>query len=258
MSIFSYLYSERSGDYCEYNGDLKEYILCRDQDDPERIFLDTVLKRRPNIRVCVNYHIPIVENSISNMIIRYKDVMKLDRNILICPYIFYMSDEKRSNAIIVSDDYLLSLGLYYVATEKDGVFNDYKNFIIATDKDIEHLDLIMDEAFTKRPSEIQRELDHINYTSFDDLYENAQRKADMIKEEATDEILKGADRAKVIQKAVSDWYLLKKTVYVRYMVDKEILNEVHGGDNRAQRSRAKRLADGIKFIAIADMWRISK
>ena len=27
MSIFSYLYSEKSGDYCEYNGDLKEYIL---------------------------------------------------------------------------------------------------------------------------------------------------------------------------------------------------------------------------------------
>ncbi len=258
MSIFSYLYSEKSGDYCEYNGDLKEYILCRDQDDPERAFLNAMLEKRPNIRVCVNYHVPIVETSISNMIIRYKDVMKLDRHVLICPYIFYMSDERRSNAIIVADDYLLALGLYYAATEKDGVLNEYKNFIIASDKDIEHIDMIMASAFEKRPSVIQRELDRANYESFDVLYEKAQKKADDIREEAMSDIAKGIDRARIIQKAVTDWYLLKKTVYVRYMVDKDILNEVHGGDNRAQRAQAKRLTDGIRFVAIADLWRVGK
>ncbi len=255
MSIFTYLYAEQNGDFCEYNGDLKEYLLLLDADYPDYDLLHWLADKHDGIRVCVDYRLPIVESSVSNMIIRYKDVSKLDNKSIICPYIFYMKGEERSRAIIVAKDYLVAKGFYYVATERDGILNEYKNFIIACDTDRDHLNEVFENLFSDRAARIQHDLDKKIFPTYDDLLIHAQNYADKLRDNIFDELKEAEDKAKLIQNVITEWFLLKKTAYVHYMVNKEILETRHQGDNRAQRSQAKKNADTIRFISLTELWR---
>ncbi len=255
MSIFTYLYAEQSGDFCEYNGDLKEYLLRLDPSYKDYELLSWLAEGHEGIRVCVDYRLPIVETSISNMIIRYKDVTKLDGRTIVCPYIFYMKDENHSRAIIMADDYLVAKGFYFVATERDGILNEYKNFIIACDADKDHLTEVFDSFLTERAARVQHDLDKKMFPTYDDLLAHAQDYADKLRDEIFGELEVASDKAKVIQRAITEWFLLKKTVYVHYMVNKDILATRHSGDNKAQRSQAKKNADTIRFISLTELWR---
>ena len=52
------------------------------------------------------------------------------------------------------------------------------------------------------------------------------------------------------------WFLLKKVLYVQYMVNKSILNTVHEGNVKKQRNQAKLNADEISFLSYSEMWRM--
>ena len=52
-----------------------------------------------------------------------------------------------------------------------------------------------------------------------------------------------------------DVFLLKKVLYVQYMVNKNILNSVHEGNVKKQRNQAKLNADDILFMSYSEMWR---
>ncbi len=256
MSIFTYLNSEKSGDYCEYNGDLKDYILCKDPDsDRDYAILRFLLDKREDLKVCVNYRIPLVESSISNLIIRYRDVAKLDHQSIICPYIFYTKEENQSKALIVAEDYLIAKGFYYAATEKDGILADYKNFIIAIDEDRERLNELFEVLFKERSALIQRKFDNELFKSYDELFAHASELAAKMRDTIFEELSLSKDRSSLIQKTITEWYLLKKTVYVQYMVNRELLNQRHDGDNRSQRAQAKKNADAIQFISMSELWK---
>ena len=255
MSIFTYLYAEQSGDFCEYNGDLKEYLLRLDPSYKDYDLLRWLAESHDGIRVCINYRLPIVESSVSNMIIRYKDISKLDNKTIICPYIFYMKGQERSRAIIMDKDYLVAKGFYYVATERDGLLNEYKNYIIACDEDKDHLTEVFGKLYTERAARVQHDLDNEIFPTYDDLLSHAQEYADKRRDEIFGELMEAEDKAKLIQRVITEWFLLKKTAYVHYMVNKDILASRHDGDNRAQRAQAKKNADTIRFISLTELWK---
>ena len=252
MSIFNYLRHEMSGENCRYNGYLKEYILRFDQSDEEYVFLKGILEERGDIKVIIDYQIPLVEGSISNMIIRYRDVTKLERQALICPYIFYDREDTLSKAVIVTDDYLTALGVYYVATEQGAFMNQYKNYIVAIDRDDARE--VMHDLFKEKASITQRSYDAKFVPDFDTLFMKAKEKADALGVNAKEMLREATDKQAMIRYLVTTWFLLKKVVYVRYMVDKEILMKRHDGDNKRQRSMARQCANDIRFVSISDLW----
>ena len=58
-----------------------------------------------------------------------------------------------------------------------------------------------------------------------------------------------------IRALVVSWFLLKKVVYVQFMVNKDILEKVHEGNIKKQRNQAKTNADEIPFVSYSDCWR---
>lgn len=59
----------------------------------------------------------------------------------------------------------------------------------------------------------------------------------------------------MIYSLVVRWFLLKKVVYVQYMVNKDMLQNVHEGNIKKQRNQAKINADEIPFISYSELWR---
>ena len=62
------------------------------------------------------------------------------------------------------------------------------------------------------------------------------------------------DRAPVIAYYVVRWFLLKKLVYVQYMVNKNIRSSIHDGDIHRQRNQARLNSDDIPFLSYRQMW----
>jgi len=67
-----------------------------------------------------------------------------------------------------------------------------------------------------------------------------------------------SDRTSTIYQYVVNWFLLKKVLYVQYMVNKNFLNTVHEGNVRRQRNQAKLHADDIQIVSYSEMWRMQK
>ncbi|MBR2793962.1 MAG: hypothetical protein IKE16_04875, partial [Solobacterium sp.] len=62
------------------------------------------------------------------------------------------------------------------------------------------------------------------------------------------------ERSETIGYFVSRWFLLKKVVYVQYMVNRKILSEIHENDIKKQRNQAKLNADAVEFISYRNLW----
>ena len=76
-----------------------------------------------------------------------------------------------------------------------------------------------------------------------------------MKENAETELRDAEDKEAMIYSLVVRWFLLKKVVYVQYMVNKDMLQNVHEGNIKKQRNQAKINADEIPFISYSELWR---
>ena len=63
------------------------------------------------------------------------------------------------------------------------------------------------------------------------------------------------DRGSVIYETVVKCFLLKKCLYVQFMMNKTLLDLRFDGDIRLQRKAAKAYADEIPFISYSELWR---
>ena len=75
-------------------------------------------------------------------------------------------------------------------------------------------------------------------------------------EEAKIKLASVPDRLPYIYQYVIDWFLLKKILYVQYMMNKNILAHVHEGNIRKQRNQAKLNAEEVRFLSFSEMWNI--
>lgn len=246
----------KGGNDCDFNGYLEDYLTILDKDEEVYQLFETLLETDSDIKVCVNYHIALSSNSISNLIIRYKDINKLDAKAIACPYILYFKKNDVQKAILLASEYVYAKGLYYCATETGATLEEVKNDLVAIDTN--HINIVVDlykKIFDNRAGFLQREVDHKMYEDYDSMFKHAVEISDRLRNNIFDELKETDNKEALISKTVVSWFLLKKYVYVQYMVDKKILEQRHDGNAKAQRNQAKQNADAIRFISIPELWR---
>ena len=241
---------------CSFNGYLEDYLNTIDQDNPDYELLSKLLEKDSDLRIMVDLQMGISKESISNKIIRYKDIYKLDNRAVVIPYILYNKKNTAEKALLLSnDDYIYAKGMYYSLTEPGSELQNSKNDIVAIEKkDVDKVISVYEKIFTESAGKIQRDIDRQHFDNYDSAYEACLKLSEDIKEEVkanTNE----EEKAELIRSATSRWFLIKKFAYVQFMIDKSILTERFQGDVHAQRNQAKKNADSIRFISISDMWR---
>ena len=253
--------SRKNGEDCEFNGYLEDYMGV----DPElapvlREAFAEILSQDADVKICVGLKSEINKDAISNQIIRYKDIFKLNGKVLTYPYILYTTKDGEDRALLVvpysTYSFIYAKGLYYCMTEPGSPFIDCKNEIVAVTSD--RADKIVGayaKLFTMKAGALQRSIDHDFYRNYDELKDLAVKAAGELKAEAPAILSALEDRTAAIYRYVVNWFLLKKVLYVQYMVNKNILNSVHEGNVKKQRNQAKLNADDILFMSYSEMWR---
>ncbi|MDO4415587.1 MAG: hypothetical protein Q4C20_10975 [Erysipelotrichaceae bacterium] len=258
----SKLDSNNNGDDCTFNGYLEDYL------NMENIELDPVLRNAfaeiqanaVDTKICVGLRSEINNDAISNQIIRYKDVFKLNGKPLIYPYILYLTQDEQDRALLVVPfskfGFIKAKGLYYCMTEPGSEFIDCKNEIVAICSDsADAIVKAFGSLFSQRAGALQRNIDGRYFRNYDELKAAAVEAAETLKKEAPAVLSALEDRTEQIYEYVVNWFLLKKVLYVQYMVNKNILNSVHEGNVKKQRNQAKLNADDITFMSYSEMWR---
>ena len=256
--------SRKNGDDCQFNGYLEDYLSLQENElDPVlREAFTAIQTKEPDTRICVGLKTEISRDAISNQIIRYKDVFKLNGKPMVCPYILYLTKNEDDRALLVIPHteygYIYAKGLYYCMTEPGSDFIDCKNEIVAMSADsAEAVVKAFDSLFNVKAGALQRGIDRENFKNYEELKEAAVAAAENLKKEAPAELLAAEDRTSLIYQNVIRWFLLKKVLYVQYMVNKNILNTVHEGNVKKQRNQAKVNADSVTFLSYSEMWRIT-
>ena len=245
---------------CDFNGYLEDYIETIEEESTIKSCFHSILEKNADMKICVNFRFSINKEVISNQIIRYKDSFKLQGNPIVCPYILYGNENDNDRGLILVDNreeaYLYAKGVYYCLTEPMSAFVDAKNEIIAmAATDEASVMKIFDRLFTYKAGALQRELDRKAYDNYDDLKTDAMNAAQKMKDEAAERIRSAENPEDEIRNLVVSWFLLKKVVYVQYMVSKDILERVHEGNIKKQRNQAKMNSDEIPFLSYSDCWR---
>ena len=257
--------SRHDGDDCVFNGYLEDYLsLYETELDPVlKEAFTTIGNKYPDVRICSGLKSIINKEAISNQIIRYKDVFKLEGKALVYPDILYMSQDNQERALIVlpytDGSYIYAKGYYYCMTEPGGLFVDCKNEIVAiSTNDAQKIVDTFDQLFTNKAGAIQRNLDHNEFENYEALKEKAVTMASEQQEYAKEHLPELEDRYQEINNYIINWFLLKKVLYVQYMVNKNFLNQRHDGNIKKQRNQAKLNADEIGFLSYSELWRLQK
>ena len=82
--------------------------------------------------------------------------------------------------------------------------------------------------------------------------------ANALKLEAMEKLPELEDRTNAIYHYVTNWFLLKKVLYVQYMVNKNILSSIHENNIKKQRNQAKLNSEEIDILSFSEMWRLPK
>lgn len=256
--------ARKDGDACLFNGYLEDYLNLKDGEIETNFkeSLEKVLQAEPDIKICVCLHSSVNTTAISNQIIRYKDIFKLNGKPLVIPYILYLEKNGEERAIIISDDkdygYIYAKGLYYCMTEPAGEFINCKNEIVAISSKQETILKVLNQLFTVKAGSIQRSIDHELFHNYEELKTVSKEAANALKLEAMEKLPELEDRTHAICHYVSNWFLLKKVLYVQYMVNKNILSNVHENNIKKQRNQAKMNSEEIDILSFSEMWRLPK
>lgn len=254
--------ARKDGDACLFNGYLEDYLNLKDGEIETNFkeSLEKVLQAEPDIKICVCLHSSVNTTAISNQIIRYKDIFKLNGKPLVIPYILYLEKNGEERAIIISDDkdygYIYAKGIYYCMTEPSGEFIDCKNELVAIDAKQEIILQVLNQLFTSKAGSIQRNIDCEYFHNYDELKATAIAAADVLRQEALQNLPNIEDRTDSIYHYITNWFLLKKVLYVQYMVNKNILYKVHNNNIKKQRNQAKLNSEEIEILSFSEMWRI--
>lgn len=253
----------KGGDQCQFNGYLEDYLETLEEGNL-KTSLAHLFEEEQNLRIIVDLSFGVNKDVISNQIIRYKDASKLPAGFLKAPYIVYgkaAGDAEMGILLIDGDksDYPLAKGLYYCLTEQTGLLENARNELVAVNTDQPEVVGNIGKkllAQTQRVGALQREVDRHYYNSFAALNDLVLAKAEDLKIKTVEACKETAERSDLIYGAISKWYLLKKTVYVQYMTNKDLLEKDNEGNIKKQRHNAKLHADQVPFMAFSELWRV--
>ena len=245
-----------------YIGSLKDYIESSANSYPNyNELFKQILEVDENVQLCAQLPIEINQKTISNQIIHYKDAFKIGENSIKAPLIIFWKNEEQERAILLSDtSYIEAKGLYYCLTEPEGEFGNCRNEILAmvlTEEDTQDLF----KAFTEMHGNeravgaIQRYYDHKYLENVDEMKDKCISLAQSILDYAVETLPEQEDKGPLINKTIGRLFLIKKAIYVQYMMAKDILTNRHEGDVKKQRQFAKAYATEIPIISLSSLWR---
>ena len=252
--------ARKNGASCEFNGYLEDYLQMISEDEKAYKVLDEVFKQNNDAKILTNFKISISKDAITNQIIRYKDAFKLQNDAIVIPYIIYENKNNVQRALIYypNEDggYIFAKGLYYCLTEPTSQFIDNRNeFVAISSDDPKEVATTYGKMFTQKPGSLQRYLDKHHFGTYEDMHKEALRISNKMHDEAFDKLKDVEDKYEMIREYIVKWFLLKKVLYVQYMLNKDFLQNVHEGNVRKQRNQAKINADEIAFISYSSLWR---
>ena len=269
MAIYELLYDikdQREADgICGFNGYLEDYLTTieNQSEDQRTMFFQSLLKKDEDLRICVDLKLNINRSAIANQIIRYKDAFKLPKGTICCPYIIYGTFGNEQKAIILTwgerASYIIAKALYFVISEPDNEYEGSRNEMIACyaqANQTEIAETAMDRFFwnNEKAGIVQRSLDAQIYSNYQEMYETALQLANYQIEHKDSLLAESEDSEETVNQMIAAWFLLKKFVYVQYMMDKKHLRE-HEDDVRKQRRYAKEKCDSIGFISYSELWK---
>ena len=247
---------------CDFNGYIEDYVG-KDESISHKDILEQILSIDESLRVIVGLYLDIKDDVITNRIIRYKDAFKVMKDAIYYPIVVYGKNaDGEDRAVILCDDtkidYILAKGLYYCMSEPNSIFDRARNEMVSCSfKDAKE---VCQKVFMEnvKTGSVQRKLDAANYSSYDDLFEICEKHSSLLKENISNEVhgMNEENRQKKIKEYIVTIFLLKKIVYVQYMMNKAVLNELHHGDIKEQRAKAKENADSISFYSFAELWKL--
>ncbi len=254
-----------SGAYCVFNGALGDYISSENHRYAEydQLFKD-LYDLNNEMMICVSLPLAINHKIVANQIIRYKDAFKLPERYIRVPFVLYWRKDETERAILVSDaNYIEAKGLYFCLTEPQNEFEGARNEVLAVylnpENTMDVIDAYRDIDSRKRSiGSMQRHFDNRYLDSVDEMKEKCVELSRQYFEDTINK-LKTMDvdlRADVIRDTVARCFIIKKAMYVQYMMDKDMLANRHEGDTRKQRQFAKSYTDEIPIVSYSELWRV--
>ena len=264
MAVYEILSQQDENAEFSYNGLLSKYLAQNPElPDSIRDAFTKIAEAEPDTKIICDLKGAVKLDAISNRIIHYRDISKLGGNPIVYPYILYAKDEDADRAMLVvpyePHGYLYARGYYYCLSEAGGQFYDVRNELLEVCSDnSEEIVNSWNRLKEEKAGLIQRQLDRREFRNYDVLKQQAIEAAEALKVAATAALLDAADRSDLIRYYVVRWFLLKKVLYVQYMVNKNIRSSVHEGDIHKQRNQARINADEVPILSYRQMWTVGQ
>ncbi|MDD6467688.1 MAG: hypothetical protein PUF50_05860 [Erysipelotrichaceae bacterium] len=251
----------------DFDGSLEEYLTSFKDDSVITKLLRELSQMTTDMRVCVNFRFSITHN-VTNQIIRYKDAFKIPQPALVCPVLLYGTFNDREMALILVPDkslgYIYAKGLYYILTEPEGLFDGARNHMAAFMVDEHNVQSVLESIQeliqgTKSLGSVQRFYDRKYIKDIETMKTMCMKESQKMFSNAFMELSRmEEDRGPLIYETVANCFLLKKSMYVQFMMNKTLLDIRYQGNIKKQRQDAKQYADGIPFISYSELWRAGK
>ncbi|MBQ4253487.1 MAG: hypothetical protein II712_01530 [Erysipelotrichaceae bacterium] len=256
--------SNRNAHY--FNGNLRDYLESYEFSGEQfRPFFEELLAQQEDLQICADLPLEISSTVIANQIIRYKDAFKIPERYMVIPYIIYWKKDESERALLLStDSYIEAKGLYYLLTEpvseQKNRFDSCRNDIVAayiSEENAAEIAKVFAQMAEGKLSvgRIQRNCDRHSIIDVDEMKEKSVALAKGIFDEALNRLPDLEDKADVIYSAVGRVFLIKKALYVQYMMAKDILTTRHEGEVKKQRQFAKAYVDEVPIVSYSELWR---
>ncbi len=245
-----------------FNGSLEDYLEKNKQDKNYNV-LSSLLQISEDFKVCRNFPININSKRPANRYIGYRDIEKVNEEHFYAPYIIYWQKDKEQRAVILNEnDYIEARGMFYCITATGEILEKYIDELVALyigDDDLYDHFLKLYNGSNK-PTALQRKLDIASLndpeTLKDKCVEIASNICNDVKE--TLSLLSNDKRSSIIRETVFRIFLLKKTMYVKYMANQKLLKERHSGNVDEQRTFARSYVSEIPFVSYYDLWNVEQ
>ncbi len=249
------------GTDCLFNGYLEDFLQYDEYHTSAPLDLfQKIITINPDAKICVDLKQEIRKEVISNQIIGYKDAFKLEGKTIHFPYLIYFKEDSEERLFLLTKSehrgHLYAKALYFCLTEPGADFEGYKNQMIAMMANEEVL-AVIEKSFESSTGSLQRKIDQEYFKNYQDFYETSLEEANQLKENIMPQLRELSDKEEMIKEVVTKWFLLKKLVYVQYMIDRHLAQQVHNGDIKEQRSQARKNSKEVPFIAYSELWRCS-
>jgi len=269
MAIYTKLsledYSSKPSHNHFYNGPLSDYIESSVNSYAQyNSFFEELKGIAEDVRVCAELPIKINHQTISNQIIRYRDAFKLPEDSLRIPLILYWKKGEAEKAILLSTTtYIEAKGYYYCLTEPNTAFSDARNEVLAlvlNENSLGDIKQAFDNLYNDKRATgaVQRSLDRKYLVDVDEMKEQCVELAKNYFDSAIEQLYDMDEKSDLINATIGKVFLIKKALYVQYMMSKDILTTRHEGEVKKQRQFAKAYADEIPIVSLSAMWRATR